>query len=390
VKKKMRVTFIAQILNQKRKTGLGNYAHDLINTLSEVSPRNEHTCLINQLSSKFSADVHFKSKAVKVINTHLPGRLFYASLIGGRNFFPLDFFIGQSDIVHYLHPPHALPWQLSGKAIMTVHDLLLEFYPELRTPENLYLYKNLPKIVKKVERIIADSHSTKKDIVKTFHLSEEKVNVVHLGIGESFKPVGDLRIIQKTLSYYHINAPFILYLGALAPHKNIIRLLKAFVLVVKRKDGAVQLVVAGEKHWDYQNIIQEVQNLGLKDKVIFTGYVKDKDRPTLYSAASVFAYPTLYEGFGLPVLEAFACGSAVVTSNISSIPEIAKDAALLVDPENHVEIAKAISSILDNKKLRLKLSQKAIQKASNFTLAKMAQETLKVYENVLLEGRRNK
>jgi len=110
----------------------------------------------------------------------------------------------------------------------------------------------------------------------------------------------------------------------------------------------------------------------------------------VYSAASVFAYPTLYEGFGLPVLEAFACGSAVVTSNISSIPEIAKDAALLVDPENHVEIAKAISSILDNKKLRLKLSQKAIQKASNFTLAKMAQETLKVYENVLLEGRRNK
>ena len=210
-------------------------------------------------------------------------------------------------------------------------------------------------------QIIADSQATKRDLVEILAVRPEKIHVVYLGVEERFRPLQDAAQIAAVKAAYAIPGPYVLYVGTLQPRKNLVRLVQAFARVAQALDTGYEgmtpysaadpqrrlsLVLAGGKGWWYEDIFRTVQELDLADRVIFTGYVKDDDLPALYSGAELFVLPSLYEGFGLPVLEAMACGAPVVASNVSSLPEIAGDAGLLANPTDPADLARAMIRVL--------------------------------------------
>jgi glycosyltransferase involved in cell wall biosynthesis len=196
----------------------------------------------------------------------------------------------------------------------------------------------------------------------------------------NFKRIQVHKILNSIKQKYHLPDRFILFVGTLEPRKNIIRLLEAYARIKDKLPH--KLVIAGTKGWLYQPIFEAVKRLSLRNNVIFLGYVDDGNLPALYNLADLFVYPSIYEGFGLPVLEAMACGIPVITSNVSSLPEVAGDAAVLVDPYNVKELAGAMKHVLTNASLRKQVINKGFQQAKNFSWKKCARETLKVYEEV--------
>jgi glycosyltransferase involved in cell wall biosynthesis len=196
------------------------------------------------------------------------------------------------------------------------------------------------------------------------------------------KPVGNESLIERVKARYGIRGDYILYVGTLQPRKNLRRLLKAYAMVQKR-DETPCLVIAGRKGWLYDQIFQQVERLGLETEVIFPGYVPQDDLPTLLSGACFFVFPSLYEGFGLPVLEAMACGTPVLCSNVSSLPEVAGNVALLVDPLDVESMAEAMNRLLQDEGLRAQLVERGFQQVRQFSWDRCARETLTVLEDTL-------
>ncbi|HLY27042.1 MAG TPA: glycosyltransferase family 1 protein, partial [Aggregatilineales bacterium] len=201
--------------------------------------------------------------------------------------------------------------------------------------------------------------------------------VLYSGVNETFKPVGDAAPLQAVRARYGLGQrPFILAVGTLQPRKNYARLIRAFAQI---GEADLALVIAGGRGWLYDEIFAEVQRLGLGPRVIFPGFVADQDLPALYSAAAVLAYPSIYEGFGLPILEAFACGTPVVSSNASCLPEVAGDAALLIDPTDVAALAEALTRALTDTALRAQLTAAGLARAQQFTWQAAAQQLLAEY-----------
>jgi glycosyltransferase involved in cell wall biosynthesis len=233
--------------------------------------------------------------------------------------------------------------------------------------------------------VITGSNQTKTDLIKYFGLNADKVVVTPYGVDPCFRPITDKQRFVEVKTKYGIDNEFILYVGNLQPRKNLVRLFLAFErLKIKRKINE-KLVIVGKKAWLYQDIFKTYEQLKAKEEIIFTGYVPTEEIPVLYSAARIFVYPSLYEGFGLPPLEAMACGVPVLTSLVSSLPEVVGDSALLVDPYSVEEIANGIERLLSDEKLRLSLREKGLRKASTFSWRRTAELTLAVYRDALRE-----
>lgn len=271
-------------------------------------------------------------------------------------------------------------------SIVTIYDLVLEIFPETMHWKNWLPLKTLMKAsANKASRIIAISENTKKDIIKYFGVDQEKIMVIYPGVGKEFSP-------QKRehdniiLKNYNLSPGYILTVGTLEPRKNLIRLLNAYKMLVVNEDSMPNLVMVGGRGWLKEDINKTVDSLGLREKIVFTGYVPDSDLPALYRNAGVFVYPSLYEGFGLPPLEAMACGTPVVASNTSSIPEVIGDAGLLVDPYNPAEIARAVAFVLKDNDLSARLERAGLIRSGLFTWDKTAQETIKLYQEVIEEN----
>jgi len=223
----------------------------------------------------------------------------------------------------------------------------------------------------------------KKEIINFYKVKSEKIVVIHYGVSENFKPV-EVKEKEKILKKYGIKNSFILAVSNLQPRKNLKRLIKAYLHLLKNKDNfQFSLVIVGRKLWLYKEIFKEVRGLDLNDKIIFTDYIPEKDLIYLYNLAEVFVYPSLYEGFGFPVLEAMACGCLVITSNLSSLPEICEKAAILVNPYDIKAIANAINEVISNNNLRKFLKNEGLKQSQKFSWEKTAKKTLKVYEEVL-------
>lgn len=283
-------------------------------------------------------------------------------------------------------PAHVLPLVHPRLSVVTVHDLGYLYYPGAhRLLDRLYLDLSTRYNARAASRVIAVSQATKDDLVQHYGLEPDKITVVYSGWDETMQPVEDEATIEKVKARYHIRGAYVLYVGTLQPRKNLGHLLEAYAIVRKQaKRGETPgLVIAGRKGWLYDQIFQQVERLGLEGGVIFPGYVPQDDLPALLSGARLFVLPSLYEGFGLPVLEAMACGTPVLCSNVSSLPEVAGDAALLVDPLDVKSMAEAMNRLLQEEGLRTQLVERGYRQARQFSWDRCARETLAVLEDTL-------
>ena len=283
-------------------------------------------------------------------------------------------------------PAHVLPLVHPKSSVVTVHDLGYLYYPAAHRPlDRFYLDLSTCYNARAASRVIAVSRATKGDLVQHYGIEPDKITVVYSGCDETMEPVEDEATIEGVKARYGIQGDYILYVGTLQPRKNLGRLLEAYATVRKQaKRGETPcLVIAGRKGWLYDQIFQRVEGLGLKTGVIFPGYVPQDDLPALLSGARLFAFPSLYEGFGLPVLEAMACGTPVLCSNVSSLPEVAGNAALLVDPLDVENMAEAMNRLLQDEELRAQLVERGLRQVRQFSWDRCARETLAVLEDTL-------
>ncbi|MEO0098367.1 MAG: glycosyltransferase family 1 protein, partial [candidate division WOR-3 bacterium] len=242
--------------------------------------------------------------------------------------------------------------------------------------------------IRKADKIIVVSQSLKFDLMKLFSIPEGKIAVIHNGFDENFRPITDKLTLSLIREKYHLPSDFILTLGVLEPKKNTERLLWAYAELKKSLPNLPKLVIGGSRKYGWLNtrLLPMVKNLKLAGEVIFPDTIFHEDLPAVYSLAKVFILPSLYEGFGLPVLEAMACGTPVVTSNISSLPEVAGDAAILVNPYDVSDIARGIKEALLNEKKRQEMIEKGLKNVQRFSWRKAAEEVLEVLEEVLKKG----
>lgn len=292
---------------------------------------------------------------------------------------PVQFYVGDVDLYHatdFVLPPVAKP----AKTILTVHDLSFVRVPDSAHPRlKRYLEYIVPLSVSRADYILADSVSTLDDLEELYGLDRRRARVLLSGV-----IVGTVSISYMTIrnKYSIPDKPYILSVGTVQPRKNYQRLIKA-VKHLQQRGYDMALVIVGGKGWLDNPIYQAIIDENMQDSVIFTGFADDTDLPALYKYATVTALPSLYEGFGIPILESMAYGTPVVTSNISSMPEAAGDAALLVDPYNVEEITDAIQRLMDDNELREQLIQKGYERANHLTWDRAAKELIEIYQHVL-------
>ena len=274
----------------------------------------------------------------------------------------------------------------SGKYVVTVHDVIPLILPETFTPRHrLVVRLALARVRRKADLVVVPSHAVKRDVVRRVGLPGDRVVVTHEGCEPRFRPVRSEGALREVAARYGLPPRYVLAVGTLEPRKNLTTLLEAFARL--RRDGAVdadlRLVLAGARGWLDEPIFATVRSLGLEDAVRFTGFVDDDDLPAVYSGAALFVFPSLHEGFGLPLLEAMACGVPVVTSNVSSMPEVAGDAATLVDPRDGEGLAAAIARSLRDEALRDRLRDAGIARARQFSWEATARRTLDAYASLV-------
>jgi glycosyltransferase involved in cell wall biosynthesis len=286
-------------------------------------------------------------------------------------------------------PSHVLPLCHPRRSVVTVHDLGHRHYPQAHTTwQRWYLEWSTRYHVRTAAHLVADSRATKHDLVRLYGVDPRRVTVAYLGVDPAFQPVRDPQMLALTRTKYGISRPYVLYLGTLQPRKNLARLIEAFGQIVQPVDrashpgAALQLVLAGKRGWLCGDILARARALGVGDRVIITGYVEETDLAALYSGASLFVMPSLYEGFCIPVLEAMACGVPVACSNVSSLPEVAGSAALLFDPLDVEAIEAAMVRVLQDEELCRSMVQRGFEQVQDFTWTRCAQTVLAVLERV--------
>ena len=285
------------------------------------------------------------------------------------------------------HSPLGLPLLCSAPGIATIHDLCFLTHPETFTSRmRLYFRVFLPLAARKARIVATDSLASKKTLMELLRVPEGKIRVVPNGIAEDFKPVRDPDAIARVREKYRLPERFILYVGTIEPRKNVLRLLQAYQRLWKSDRVEEKLVIVGKRGWLSQHVFEFLETSGVKDRVVYPGYVARQDLPVVYSASTAFIYPSLCEGFGLPPLEAMACGVPVVASNTSSLPEILGSAAYLVDPLDVDGLAGAIRQVLTDGRLQAMLRERGLERTSLYHWDTAARRVMGVYEEVA--GRR--
>lgn len=289
---------------------------------------------------------------------------------------PVEWITGRLDLYH--SPDFVLPPVRRARTLLTVHDLSFMRHAECSSPALLdYLMSSVPRSVARADLILADSVNTQRDVIELLGVPEERTRVVYAGLEPTFRRVEDADQRARALRRYGIAPPYILAVGTLQPRKNFARLIAALRLARERHKLPHRLVIAGGKGWLYDDVMQAAREAG--DAVRLVGYVDDADLPALYSAADLFALPSLYEGFGIPVLEAMGCGTPVLTSTTSSLPEVAGDAALLVEPTDLEAIAEGLWRLVSDVPCRSTLVQRGLERVTRFTWPAAARALLAAY-----------
>lgn len=382
--KKMKIAFDVCPMIGSYKSGIGYCAYGFVKTMTNkydndyilnyIGKKQHKKSLVRLIGNK-SKNISinrfgFKNSVYKVVSTFLP--VPYSKL-----------FKDSVDITHFFN--YYLPPGVNGKKIVTVHDMAYKRFPEMvrfRTRKMLDL--SLKKSIDRADLIITVSEFSRQEILSFFPECDGKIEVVCNGVDlDMFRPISDRVIIENVKKKYNIEGNFLLYLGTIEPRKNIERLLKAYYALKTRLVDCQRLVLAGGKGWLDSGIFSTLEKLNLKDDVIFTGYVSDEDVPILINASKVFLFPSIYEGFGMPPLEAMACGVPVLTSSVSSLPEVVGDTAVLVDPFSVESISSGMEKIVSNEKLRAQLSKKGKERAQLFSWEVVTDKLYEIYEDLV-------
>lgn len=371
--------------NVQNRVGSGQYGFELICQFAKI--KTEHNFLV-YLKNKPVADLPKEKRNFKYL------------VFGPKKFWtqlalPVKLFFQKPRPDIFFTPTHYAPRFSTVPIVVTIFDLSFIHYPEMFRKQDLYQLRNWTKYsVKKATKIITISESSKEDIVKYYKIARDKIVVIYPGVGENFAPQ-PIEKIDSVKKKYKITEDYILYVGTIQPRKNLIGLIKAFNSLMHNSEWRpslsasqlsiqnFQLVIAGRKGWLYDEIFEKVRELKLENKVIFTDFIPTEDLPVLYSGARVLVNVSLWEGFGIPVLEAMACSTPVVVSNTSSLPEAVGEAGLLVNPANVNDVALVLARVLNMPQQEYEnLKKKSVQQAKKFSWGKCAKVTLKVLEKV--------
>jgi glycosyltransferase involved in cell wall biosynthesis len=357
-----------------RSAGITWYIYNLLGHLPAVEPRTRYTVFLSE--KRFSTAPRLQVQRSRLPTVRPPVRILWEQGLQPRAL--------RSAKVDLLHGPAFVgPLLSSVPFVVTVHDLSFLLYPEgFRRPNRLYLTAFTRWSVQRARRVIAVSDSTKRDVVRLFGISPDKVDVVHNGVDPCFQP---LPASETTAFKAKQGLPerFLLFVGTLEPRKNVIRLIESYAQLPADRPP---LILVGGKGWLYDEIFARVESLGLKDSVRFAGFVSPEDLPKWYNAATLFVYPSLYEGFGLPPLEAMACGAPVITSTASSLPEVVGRAGLSVDPTDTEALTDAMNQVLEDHELRDEMRAKGLMQARGFSWQETARQTAAGYRRALLTG----
>ncbi|HEX77693.1 MAG TPA: glycosyltransferase family 4 protein [Dehalococcoidia bacterium] len=354
--------------------GIRTYTYNLIKNLNKIDKKNEYY-LIHQSAKEL--DIYRLNKEILISKFGIPtGGGFIWRLFN----LPLRLRKTDLDLVHDPAGPGLLLFDVPFKRVETIYDLTPLLFPETHNRGYVLAHKLLYPRVKNLDKVITISENSKRDIMEHLKVPHEKIRVVYGAADERFQPLEEKEVAEVKRKY-SLDFPFVLSVAVLEPRKNLPTLIKSFH---KLKNQGLQhrLVIGGGRGWKYKNIFRTVEGLGLDKEVIFLGYVPGEDLPKLYNAADLFVFPSIYEGFGLPPLEAMACGCPVITSNASSLPEVVGDAGIMVDPYDVDGWTEAMGEVLSNKGLRRDMRERGLERAKLFSWEKTAKETLRVYEEV--------
>jgi glycosyltransferase involved in cell wall biosynthesis len=383
----MNIAFNIQPLLSDTKTGMGYVEEYLVKTLIDQNPSDTFFFEFFSLFEKNVERVNLYLK--KNVRTSACGFFhgkFYRLV---STLFPLPYwwlFRTKADIVHFFN--FIVPPGVKGKKIVTIHDLAFRRFPETVRAKTRYMLKwSLAKSIRRADRIIAVSEWTKQEILRFYSYPSEKISVVYNGVDTNVYRTGfDPMDIEHVCERRHIPKNYILYLGTIEPRKNLERLIKAYSLLKNKRPDSPALVLAGKKGWHYGRIIRAYEESAARESIIWTGYVTEEEKPFLLAGAVFFCFPSLYEGFGMPILEAFACGTPVLTANNSSLVEVAGDAAFFVDALSIEDICDKLEQMYINGDIRAVLRQKGLERVKQFSWEKSAQKLHNVYEMALKES----
>lgn len=365
-----------------QKAGVGQYSFNLVKELAKLDIKNQYTLFpffthIYDMDFKkfdFPRGENFKMKFENLSDE-------WIEMLWKKSWIHKYKFLDGLDLFH--STTFCIPEGFKGKVVSTIYDVSFKTHPEFHTAGNIKHCDNGTKqAIERADKIIVISEHTKNDLVEHYSCPEEKIVVTHLGCDSKFRLIENEEKKTEMAAKYGLKKPFIFNVGSIEPRKNIIGLIRAYAGLKDSYREEFDLVIAGGRGWLNSSIYKEVEKLEINDNVKFIGYVDEEDLPYLYNLAEVFVYPSFYEGFGLPILEAMVCGCPVITSKVSSMPEVGGEAVLYVDPKETGIIKEALESLLDDEKKRGEMIDVGFKQVKNFSWEKCAKQTLAVYNSL--------
>ena len=355
--------------------GNESYAVNLIEALAQIDSVNNYTIYVTTNEARDRFTDRWPNFKVRSTLPHTPLIRIPLTLSAELRKHPVDI----------LHVQFTAPPFCPCPVVVSIHDLSFEHLPEtFKRRSRTQLRLTVRRSARRATRILSLSEHTRRDIIETYRIDAEKVSAIPLAAADHFRPVADNRELQRVRHKYGIDGDYILCVGSIQPRKNVARLIRAYALLRGNfsADKLPKLVLVGKCAWLYDETLRTLEKTGVKDTSVVTGYVPESDLPALYSGALCFVYPSYFEGFGLPPLEAMKCGTPVIVGNRTSLPEVVGDAALSVDPFDIEAIAAAITRLMNNSALRDELSVRGQERARMFSWQHTAEETLKIYTEV--------
>ena len=363
----------------QQHAGIGRYADELTHALLALDTDDEFRLFYVDPAGRTPAPPLDRLTRTTLQRSNKPWRL--QLLLASYLHRSLDRLVDQgTDVFHATD--HVLPRLTHTRSVFTLHDLTVVKHPETHSALNRWFSQlMLPRFLRAADAIIAVSFSTQQDAATLYGIAADRMRVVHLGVRPRFKSI-DPAVCAAARTRYRLPDRFILTVGTIEPRKNMTVLLESY-RILKDQGTDLKLVIAGKPGWHYQPFFSRLRDLGLEHEVILPGFLPDEDLPAVYALAEVFAFPSLYEGFGLPALEAMACGTPVICSNTSSLPEVAGDAALLITPTDVRSWAQALAQVTRDRAFHAELRQRGLRQAARFTWEETARQTLAIYHETL-------
>jgi glycosyltransferase involved in cell wall biosynthesis len=377
----VRIALNAQLLSSAasyRSAGINRVLQHLLSELPNVSGDEEYLVYApdGEANRRLLARPRVRRRLTRLPVDRPPVRIAWEQTV-----LPIELLRERADLLHALGFVSPFGWR--GKTVVTVYDLSFLRFPEVFNRSNrFYLGTFTPPSLRRADRVITISESTRRDVIELCGVAPERVTPILLAADERFRPA-DTEDIAAFKERHQLPDRFILYLGTLEPRKNVETLVRAYAQLRAQGSDDHILVLAGGKGWLYESIFELVQTLGLADSVRFPGFVPAEEQALWYSSAAVFAFPSRFEGFGLPLLEAMACGTPVVSSWASSLPEVVGDAGLLVEPSDVDGLTDALRQLMEDEPRRQALAAAGLARSQTFSWRRMAEETVQVYREVL-------